>query len=86
MTSKDNAEWLLKYINTHIGTHSAKAMKEVLEALIHAGLTSAVVGVLDPDNSKMLRAVITDQRALDIASRVHWWGDTVEQAEAKLDR
>ena len=86
MTSKDNAKWLLEYISRHPGTHSAGAMKDVLKALIHAGLTSAVIGVLDPDNSKMLRAVITDQRALDIASRVHWWGETVEEAEAKLNR
>ncbi len=84
MTSYDNAKWLLDYISQNPGTHSARAMEDVLKALIHAGLTSAAIGVLDPKNGSKLRAVITDQRALDVASRVHWWGESVEDATYKV--
>ena len=85
-TSENNARWLLNYIDEYIGTDSAKAMEDVLKALIRAGQTTAALGVLDHDNSAMLRAVIADQKALDIASRAYWWGESTETASRKSDR
>ena len=84
-TSENNAKWLLNYIDEYVGTDSAKAMENVLKALIRAGQTTAALGVLDHDNSAMLRAVITDQRALNIASRVYWWGESTDTAARKAD-
>ena len=59
-------------------THSGDAARVLLEALIHSGLTTAAVGVLDEKHVAAFQCIISDQGTLNITARDWWWGETDE--------
>ena len=73
MDTDDLVQWFTDYNTLHPQTHSAVAMRNAIEALAKAGLTTAMGGHLDEVRADIFKALISNPEALNRVARMLWW-------------